>query len=142
MSESTIADRVKQIRTSAGLTQQQFAERVQLKRNTITLIESGRATSEQTIHAISREFHVDEVWLRTGVGEPYRRMSRKEEIAAFMGDALSGPADFREVVLSAMARFGEAEWAALAHMTRIVLEEQQRLEREQAAQEPEPPSES
>lgn len=68
-------------------------------------------------------------------------MSRKEEIAAFMGDALSGPADFREVVLSAMARFGEAEWTALAHMTRIVLEEQQRLEREQAAQESEPPSE-
>lgn len=142
MSESTVSERMRQVRTDAGLTQQQFADRVHLKQSTVASIEGGRATSDQTIGVVCQEFGVDEVWLRSGVGEPYRQMSRKEEIAAFMGDALSGPADFREVVLSAMARFGEAEWAALAHMTRIVLEEQQRLEREQAAQEPEPPSES
>ena len=62
-------DRIKLIRSTLNLTQQEFATRIGLKQNSVAAIESGRPTSEQTIFAICREFNVNESWLRTGEGE-------------------------------------------------------------------------
>lgn len=62
-------DRIKKLRKYLNLTQQEFAERIGMKRNSITLIEGGRNTSDQTIFAICREFNVNEKWLRTGEGD-------------------------------------------------------------------------
>lgn len=65
-------ERIKKVRKSLELTQQEFAERIGMKRNSIALIENGRNTSDQTVFAICREFNVNEEWLRTGVGEMFR----------------------------------------------------------------------
>ena len=62
-------ERIKKVRKSLELTQQEFAERIGMKRNSIALIENGRNTSDQTVFAICREFNVNEEWLRTGAGE-------------------------------------------------------------------------
>lgn len=64
-------ERIKEVRKTLGLTQQEFGERIRMKRNSIALIESGRKTSEQTVLAICREFHVNDEWLRTGAGEMF-----------------------------------------------------------------------
>ena len=66
-----IGDRIKLLRKELGLTQEKFAERIGLKRNSVALIELGRETSDQTIFAICREFRVNEEWLRTGAGEMF-----------------------------------------------------------------------
>ena len=53
-----------------NLTQQDFCYRIGLKRNSISLVESGkRNISDQAILSICREFGVNEEWLRTGEGE-------------------------------------------------------------------------
>ena len=65
-------ERIKKVRKSLELTQQEFAERIGMKRNSIALIENGRNTSDQTVFAICREFNVNEEWLRTGAGEMFR----------------------------------------------------------------------
>lgn len=63
-------ERIKQVRRSLGITQQEFAERIGLKQNSIALIESGkRNTSDLVILAICREFKVNEGWLRYGEGK-------------------------------------------------------------------------
>lgn len=68
----TIGERIKKVRRSLDLTQQEFCGRIGLKRNSISLIESGsRNTSDQTIYSICREFSVNEEWLRTGEGEMF-----------------------------------------------------------------------
>lgn len=68
----TIGERIKKVRRSLDLTQQEFCGRIGLKRNSISLIESGsRNTSDQTIFSICREFNVREEWLRTGEGEMF-----------------------------------------------------------------------
>lgn len=65
----TLGERIKKVRRSLDLTQQEFADRIGMKRNSIAQVEMGRNTSEQTIFSICREFNVNEEWLRTGKGE-------------------------------------------------------------------------
>lgn len=67
----TLGERIKKVRKDKDFTQQQFAERLGMKRNSIAQVEGGRATSDQTIFAICREFNVNERWLRTGEGGVY-----------------------------------------------------------------------
>lgn len=65
-------ERIKRIRTDAELTQQQFAERIKVKRNTVATYEMGRSVpSDAAIALICKEFHVREQWLRDGTGEMY-----------------------------------------------------------------------
>lgn len=72
-----INERIKKLRKSLELTQQEFASRIGMKRNSIALIENGRNTSEQTIFAICREFNVNEEWLRAGSGEMFKASPTK-----------------------------------------------------------------
>lgn len=65
-------ERIKKLRKVLDLTQQEFGDRIGIKRNSVALIESGRNTSEQTIFAICREFNVREEWLREGTGEMFK----------------------------------------------------------------------
>ncbi len=65
-------ERIKKVRKALDLTQQEFADRIGMKRNSIALIEKGRNTSDQTVFAICREFNVNEEWLREGTGEMFK----------------------------------------------------------------------
>lgn len=68
----TLGERIKKIRKDKDLTQQEFCEKIGLKRNSISLVESGkRNISDQAIKSICREFNVSETWLRTGEGEMF-----------------------------------------------------------------------
>ena len=81
--------RIKQVRRSLDLTQQEFAVRIGMKQNSIALIESGkRNISNQAILAICREFDVNETWLRTGEGEMFLPKDPDDELSEFMGAVL------------------------------------------------------
>lgn len=67
----TLGERIKKLRKALDLTQQKFADRLGMKRNSIAQVEMGRSTSDQTIKGICREFSVSEEWLRTGNGEMF-----------------------------------------------------------------------
>lgn len=86
-------ERIRKIRKALDLTQQEFAERIGMKRNSIALIESGRNTSEQTIFAICREFNVNEEWLRTGEGEMFRILPEEDELSVYIEELLMGTDD-------------------------------------------------
>lgn len=65
-------DRIKKIRKEAGLTQEEFAKRLGLKRNTIATYETGKSEPmDNIVVSICREFDVLEDWLRYGK-EPMR----------------------------------------------------------------------
>ncbi|MEY8405009.1 helix-turn-helix domain-containing protein [Oscillospiraceae bacterium 44-34] len=65
----TLGERIKKVRKDLDLTQQAFADRLGMKRNSIAQVEMGRNTSDQTIISICREFGISETWLRTGEGD-------------------------------------------------------------------------
>lgn len=65
-------DRIKKLRKRLDMTQQEFAEKVGVKRNTIGQYEIGRNEPiDAVISLICREFNVNEEWLRTGKGEMF-----------------------------------------------------------------------
>lgn len=68
-----IKERLKKIRNNQHLTQQEFADRLGIKRNTVATYETGKSNpSDSAIVLICREFNIREEWLRTGEGEMYR----------------------------------------------------------------------
>lgn len=65
-------ERIKKLRRHLDLTQQEFADRIGVKRNTIANYEIGRNVPIDSVLAlIVREFHVSEAWLRSGEGEMF-----------------------------------------------------------------------
>lgn len=100
------------------LTQQEFADRIKVKRNTVATYELGRSEpSDAAISLICKEFNVNERWLRTGEGEMFLQMTRDEEIAAFIGGALAKETDsFKKRFISMLARLKESDWEVLERM--------------------------
>lgn len=65
-------DRIRTLRKELGLTQEKFAEKLSMKRNTIANYEIGRNEPiDAVIYLICREFNVNEEWLRHGTGEMF-----------------------------------------------------------------------
>lgn len=80
-------ERLKELRKKIGITQQDFADRLGLKRNTIATYEIGKATpSDRVISDICTKYSVNETWLRTGEGEMFRQPS--DEIGYYVEDLL------------------------------------------------------
>lgn len=68
----TLGERIKKVRKELDLTQQEFADKVGSKRNTIATYEMGRTDpSAAVISLICTKFNVSETWLRTGEGEMF-----------------------------------------------------------------------
>ncbi len=64
--------RIKELRTSLGLTQQKFADKLGIARGNIAAYEVGKnAPSDAVISLICTKFNISEDWLRTGTGEMY-----------------------------------------------------------------------
>ena len=110
--------RIREIRKDNNLTQTEFGERIGVKGNTITGYENGtRIPSDAIILSICREFNVNEDWLRTGQGEKYMRLSRKETVAAYVGKILGGKVTpMEETLIEFMAETSPQEWEELARI--------------------------
>lgn len=97
-------NRIAEIRKHENLTQEEFAKKLGLSRNYIWMIENGqRVPPDRTISDICRVFNVNEVWLRTGAGEPFTPLSRSEELAAIFERMEVGD-DAKSRLIRAMAR--------------------------------------
>lgn len=81
--------RIKELRNVLNLTQQEFADKIKVKRNTVATYEMGRSIpSDSAIALICKEFDVNEEWLRNGTGEMFRSVGSNEDslnMAACMG---------------------------------------------------------
>jgi len=65
----TIAERIKQVRTALGLTQEQLAKFLQVNKSFLSLVEAGvRKPSPQTVYVLEKELGISKEWLETGKG--------------------------------------------------------------------------
>ncbi len=68
-----LAGRLYAIRKDKKLNQEEFGKRIGVTRSAICNYEGGtRPIGEQVILAVCREFSVNDLWMREGVGAPYR----------------------------------------------------------------------
>lgn len=127
----SVNERIRQVRKDRGLTQDEFAARLGLKRNSVAMIEAGRATSDQTIFAICREFGVNETWLRTGAGEMTASKSRAQEMAELVRSLMAdSPESFRSALVTTLLRFDPSgpEWEILERIYEGIANERNRGE--------------
>lgn len=116
----TIGERVKELRRQVNLTQQAFADRLNLKRNTVGSYEVNVVEpSDRTISDICREFNVNETWLRTGEGEMFNQITQSEKQAAFLADITANEEDsFKRQFVEVLADLEPEDWKFLERMAR------------------------
>ena len=65
-------ERIRKLRKALDMTQQAFADKLGVKRNTVGQWECGiNSITDQIVLSICREFNVNEDWLRNGTGEMF-----------------------------------------------------------------------
>lgn len=108
-------ERLKKLRKELDMTQQEFADRIGIKRNSLANYETGRNTPiDAIIVSICREFNVNENWLRTGEGEMFVEMSYDDEIAQFVGQVMGEEDDsLKKRLISGLAALDDNGWKVL-----------------------------
>ena len=110
-----IGERIKKLRKALDLTQQEFCERIGVKRNTIAKYETNRGEPiDAVISLICREFNVSESWLRTGAGEMFVQRSEDDELAAAVERLITGEsAEFKRRLINALSTLKDEHWVIL-----------------------------
>ena len=112
-----IGTQIKELRKKLSMTQSEFAEAINLSRNYIAMMEiDQREPSDRTIQDICEKFNVNEVWLRTGEGEPFQKETRQEQIMRFAAQTVKGSDEFRKAFVSMLAKMDAEDWKALANI--------------------------
>lgn len=108
-------DRIVRLRKHLGFSQQEFADKLNIKRGTVANYECGRNEPiDAVINLICREFNVNEAWLRTGEGEMFLSLDREMELAKLTVDLFKESSDsFKNRFISLLARMDDDEWALL-----------------------------
>lgn len=115
----TIGERIKEVRKNEKLTQQEFADRLNLKRNTVGSYEVNVVVpSDRTIKDICDKFGVNELWLRTGEGVMLRAQApKKQKIMDFASTvARDDDEEFRKRFLTMLSDLGPEDWELLERM--------------------------
>lgn len=125
---TTIGDRIKKIRRELDLTQQEFADRIGIKRGGVANYEINRNVPiDAVISLICKTFNVREEWLRTGNGEIFVEMSRDEQIATFIGRIQMEDGDsFKKRLIAVLSEMTEDQWEMLAEMAQKLAGEKEK----------------
>lgn len=87
-----ISDRIKEIRKSLKLSQEEFGQILGVSRDVIGNIEYDRLKrpdqKEPIYKLICEKFNVDETWLRAGEGEMFQEILPEDEIASAVSNVL------------------------------------------------------
>lgn len=115
----TIGERIKEVRKTEKLTQQEFADRLNLKRNTVGSYEVNVVDpSDRTIKDICDKFGIREEWLRTGEGEMrLGEDAQSEKIEDFINEVIrDDDGTFKKRFVEMLAGLSPADWELLERM--------------------------
>lgn len=126
---SELKDRIKSLRNFLGLSQTEFGESLGAGIGVIKNLESGITTLKPAMSdLICRLYNVDPVWLETGEGEMFRKLSRQEQIADFVGKALTDDSgDFRSQLISILASLDDVGWYKLEEAAKAIKEAEEKI---------------
>ena len=127
---SELKDRIKCLRNNQKLSQTEFGESLGAGIGAIKNLEAGITTLKPAMaDLICRLYNVDPVWLETGEGEMFRKLSRQEQIADFVGKALTDDSgDFRSQLISILASLDDVGWQKLKAAAEAIAEAQKKAE--------------
>ena len=100
--------RIKLLRKSLNLTQQEFADKLNIKRGAVSNYEVGRNQPiDAVISLICKEFNVNEDWLRFGKGDMF--LPFEDEVAETLSQLLEVTNPFYDLILDMMMSFNQLD---------------------------------
>ena len=106
-------NRLKQLRKHLNITQQDFADRIGIKRNTLANYEIGRNEPlDAVISLICREFNVNEEWLRTGKGDMFNATG-DDELSYLVGQLCGSDDEFKKEFVKTLCKLSDKQWKVL-----------------------------
>lgn len=113
-----INERFKELRKKCKKSQEEWGTILGISRAGVCDIEAGRRNVTDkhirllTIKAIDDK-SINEEWLRTGGGEPFKRLTRNQTITDFVGELIKEDDSFKSRLIEALAKLSEDEWEVL-----------------------------
>ena len=110
-----INQRIKVLRKSLALNQNEFASKLGLTQSALSRLERDSNTViDQNKHLICDRFGVNLHWLETGEGDMYSERTRSDELVLW-AEKLSNEAgdSFPKRFATALSRLGDTEWSVL-----------------------------
>ena len=114
-------DRIEYVIKSSNIKKVDFAKRLNLSQAFVSQMCSGVAKpSDRTIQDICREFGCNEVWLRTGEGEPFKERTLEETIMRFAVRTCKGSDDFIKAYVAMLANLSPEGWKGLLEQYELI----------------------
>ena len=111
---TTLSERIAFILKNSKLNQTEFASRIGISQQYLSQICNGKKTpSDRTISDICREFGCNEVWLRTGEGEPFPETTQEEKIMRFAVQTAKGSDKFKKAYVAMLSDLSPEGWNGL-----------------------------
>lgn len=117
--------RIREARTTAGMTQAELATKMEVTQQAISKIERpGAFVSDRTVKDVAGACGVTVEWLLTGNG-PVKSVDQEEnELLTFCEKVMKGESDgFRRGIVAAVSKMTDAQCDALLVFARLLLEE-------------------
>lgn len=128
----TIGERIKAVRTDKKLTLEKFGEKIGIKKSSLSQIENGKVNvTDRVIKSICREFNVNEHWLLTGEGDMFLRLSRNDEIAAYVARVMKDEnAYYQQKMLAFLTKLSPEMVQKLIEVAEDILSEQKKEQKD------------
>ena len=110
-------ERILFIISEKKISKTEFAKSIKVSQGFVSQLCSGASSpSDRTIELICQQYGCDEVWLRTGEGEPFRQETTQEAIMRFAVQTVKGSDEFRKAFVAMMAKLNPEDWQNLARI--------------------------
>lgn len=114
--------RLKEVRKDEGLSQEEFAKRLNISRGQVACYETGRRDlTNRTISDVCEKFDVNEEWLRFGTGDKYKPEPEVDEIDVLMGMFNPENDEFKTKIIKAMLKLDDNGWNAIKFLAEEIL---------------------
>ena len=110
--------RLRELRKSLKLTQQEFGSKIGLSNASIGNIENGIINlTDRNVSLICSTYNVNEDWLRNGNGEMFNPMTEDEEFAYLVGALLAEDCDYKKKFIKYMLEIDdELDWMIVTNL--------------------------
>lgn len=104
-------NRIKELRRTLDLTQDEFGGRIGITKSSISTMESGRSNpSEQTLRSMCREFGASYLWLTTGEGSMFEEGSDDAALHVMVDRVMASENERVKQIFKNLGDFTEEDW--------------------------------
>ena len=122
---TTISERIEFLLRELGMTQTEFASRLNVTPAYISkIIRKGSTPSDRFIKDLCLKYGISEEWLMTGKGEMMAKKSLEEDIARFLADLPEDRNKSKKAkLLRVMTKLTDEQWELLAEIAEMYVDE-------------------